>query len=136
MFHVSSKLCFYCANLSEMQDIYDVIIIGGGVTGCACAFELSSYGYSCLLLEKNDSLVGEASSGNRLERRTELFCTMYFFSLFLEVGHYISAWSRLFAKFLSLIIRHYTFRMRLHYNTLHYTFTLYEHTCNIIHVRK
>jgi len=48
-----------------MQDQFDVIIIGGGVCGCACVFELSSRGYSCLLLEKNDSLVDEASSGNR-----------------------------------------------------------------------
>lgn len=45
--------------------MYDVAIVGGGVTGCACAFELSSHGYTCILLEKNDDLVSEASSGNR-----------------------------------------------------------------------
>ncbi|XP_052795511.1 glycerol 3-phosphate dehydrogenase-like isoform X2 [Mya arenaria] len=46
------------------MDTYDVIVIGGGVTGCACLFELASCGYSCLLLEKNDHLLDEASSGN------------------------------------------------------------------------
>jgi glycerol-3-phosphate dehydrogenase len=48
-----------------METDYDVVIIGGGVCGCSVVFELTQRGYRCLLLEKNDTLVAEASSGNR-----------------------------------------------------------------------
>ena len=46
--------------------VYDVIIVGGGVVGCAIAYTLSEQGYECLLLEKEKYLVAGASSGNRL----------------------------------------------------------------------
>ncbi|XP_046343107.2 glycerol 3-phosphate dehydrogenase-like [Haliotis rufescens] len=45
-------------------EVFDVILIGGGVVGCATAFHLTNMGYSCALLEKNDHLLSEASSGN------------------------------------------------------------------------
>ncbi|XP_061174160.1 glycerol 3-phosphate dehydrogenase-like [Saccostrea echinata] len=47
-----------------MADVSDVIVVGGGVVGCAIIWELTSRGYECLLLEKNENLVSEASSGN------------------------------------------------------------------------
>ncbi|ESP05638.1 hypothetical protein LOTGIDRAFT_152500 [Lottia gigantea] len=43
---------------------YDVVIIGGGVVGCATLFILSQDGYKCLLVEKNPEILSEASSGN------------------------------------------------------------------------
>ncbi|XP_052102050.1 glycerol 3-phosphate dehydrogenase-like [Mytilus californianus] len=43
---------------------YDVVIIGGGVVGCATLFHLTNNGYNCLMLEKNKHLVSEASAGN------------------------------------------------------------------------
>ena len=46
-------------------DIFDVCIVGGGVVGCSCLFDLTNQGFRCLLLEKNSNLVSEASSGNR-----------------------------------------------------------------------
>lgn len=48
-----------------MADVFDVIVVGGGIVGCAVVWEMTSYGYKCLLLEKNENLVSEASSGNR-----------------------------------------------------------------------
>ena len=39
--------------------IYDVIIIGSGPAGLACAISLSQNGYSCLLIEKNIRLQGK-----------------------------------------------------------------------------
>lgn len=48
-----------------MADIFDVIVVGGGVVGCAVVWEMTSRGYRCLLLEKNENLISEASSGNR-----------------------------------------------------------------------
>lgn len=47
-----------------MADVFDVIVVGGGIVGCAVVWEMTSYGYKCLLLEKNENLVSEASSGN------------------------------------------------------------------------
>ena len=49
--------------------VYDVIIVGGGVVGCAIAYTLSEQGYKCLLLEKEKYLVAGASSGNRFVKR-------------------------------------------------------------------
>ncbi|KAK3583512.1 hypothetical protein CHS0354_026098 [Potamilus streckersoni] len=43
---------------------HDVAIIGGGVVGCSVLFELTNRGFDCVLLEKNESLVAEASCGN------------------------------------------------------------------------
>ncbi|ELT87509.1 hypothetical protein CAPTEDRAFT_208298 [Capitella teleta] len=43
---------------------YDVIIIGGGVVGCAILRELSAAGFRCVLLEKDEHLISGASSGN------------------------------------------------------------------------
>eukprot|EP01127_Copromyxa_protea_P003317 TRINITY_DN13148_c0_g1_i1.p1 TRINITY_DN13148_c0_g1~~TRINITY_DN13148_c0_g1_i1.p1 ORF type:complete len:414 (-),score=84.07 TRINITY_DN13148_c0_g1_i1:100-1341(-) len=42
----------------------DVVIIGGGVVGCALLRELALSGVRCTLLEKASSLVSGASSGN------------------------------------------------------------------------
>ncbi|XP_060073176.1 glycerol 3-phosphate dehydrogenase-like [Ylistrum balloti] len=47
-----------------MDQVFDVVIIGGGVVGCSQVFTLSRHGYKCLLLEKEAHLVSMASSGN------------------------------------------------------------------------
>ena len=52
-------------SLQKMADVFDVIVVGGGIVGCAVVWEMTSHGYKCLLLEKNEDLVSEASSGNR-----------------------------------------------------------------------
>jgi len=44
--------------------IYDIIIIGGGVVGCAIAYELSHYKGSILLLEKEDDVACGSSRSN------------------------------------------------------------------------
>lgn len=38
-----------------MKDKYDYIIVGSGVAGNVCAFELQKKGYSCLIVEKNNN---------------------------------------------------------------------------------
>lgn len=43
---------------------YDVIIIGGGVIGCATLDRLSRYNLSCLLLEKSDDVAAFTSHAN------------------------------------------------------------------------
>lgn len=44
--------------------MYDIIIIGAGVTGCAIARELSRYSYRLLVLEKNNDICEETSKAN------------------------------------------------------------------------
>ncbi len=46
---------------------YDVVIIGGGVTGCAAAYEFSKYNYKTALLEKeNDIATGSTKANSAL----------------------------------------------------------------------
>ncbi|OQS07345.1 FAD-dependent oxidoreductase [Thraustotheca clavata] len=52
--------------------MYDVAIVGGGVVGTAVFRELVLRGYNVVLLEKNEFLVQEASSGN-----SGIACTGY-----------------------------------------------------------
>ena len=44
--------------------IYDIAIIGGGVVGLTTLRNLTNKGYKCILLEKNDHLLQEASGSN------------------------------------------------------------------------
>lgn len=46
--------------LENLKSDYDITIVGGGITGCAVAYEAVSNGYSVLLLEKKD--YGHATS--------------------------------------------------------------------------
>lgn len=43
----------------------DVVVIGGGIYGCMAALQSSQRGYHTTLLERNDSLLGEASWYNQ-----------------------------------------------------------------------
>jgi glycerol-3-phosphate dehydrogenase len=59
--------------LSRRHDIqrasdtnFDLIIIGGGVTGCGIALDASSRGLKCLLLEKSDFASGTSSKSTKL----------------------------------------------------------------------
>ena len=47
--------------------IYDVLIIGGGIIGCAVLRELTLRGYRCILCEKNYQFVSGASCGMNQE---------------------------------------------------------------------
>ena len=47
-----------------MKKLYDSIIIGGGVIGCAVARYLSRYNGSFLVLEKHNDVGDETSSAN------------------------------------------------------------------------
>ncbi len=57
-------MLFEKTKMQEMQRMYDVIIIGGGVTGTAIARELSQYKLNVVLLEKNADVCDETSKAN------------------------------------------------------------------------
>ena len=46
--------------MSKNKEIYDVIIIGGGIVGCSAAYYLAKYGIRSLVLE-SDTVAGHAS---------------------------------------------------------------------------
>lgn len=50
-------------SLKPKNDRYDVVIIGGGAGGVACAYALKDSGYKVLLIEKLDSLGGTHCNG-------------------------------------------------------------------------
>lgn len=47
----------------ENTNFYDVVIIGGGVSGCACAWNCAKLGLSTVLIEKKSFLGGSISGG-------------------------------------------------------------------------
>ena len=55
--------------------IYDALIIGGGAIGVAVARELTLLGKSCIICEKNENVLDEASSGNTGHLATNFYYT-------------------------------------------------------------
>lgn len=54
-------------NINEFSDkIFDVAIIGGGITGAGILREVTKRGYKCILLEKNDFASGTSSKSAKL----------------------------------------------------------------------
>jgi len=51
---------------SNLDQIFDVIVIGGGITGAGTARDAAMRGLSCLLLEKGDFASGVTSKSTRL----------------------------------------------------------------------
>src|SRR5687768_13687972 len=48
------------------QKTFDLLIVGGGITGAGILREAASRGYSCLLLEKGDFASGTSSKSAKL----------------------------------------------------------------------
>ncbi len=63
--HRPQRVCVWFFDAKgEKREMYDVAIIGGGVTGCAIARELSRYDVKIVLLEKNSDVATGASKAN------------------------------------------------------------------------
>ena len=48
------------------DETYDLVIIGGGITGAGILLDASSRGKKCLLIEKNDFASGTSSKSTKL----------------------------------------------------------------------
>ena len=48
------------------NQLFDLIIIGGGITGAGILLDASSRGKKCLLIEKNDYASGTSSKSTKL----------------------------------------------------------------------
>lgn len=51
-------------NIQDVQNVYDICIIGAGIVGCAIARELSRYALKICLLEKNDDVATATTKAN------------------------------------------------------------------------
>ena len=51
----------YNFNMKKLK--YDVVIIGGGTSGCACAYNCAKNNLKTLLVEKNNFLGGLMTAG-------------------------------------------------------------------------
>ena len=54
------------ADKLKSSDVFDVLVIGGGITGAGVARDAALRGLSCLLLEKGDFASGVTSKSTRL----------------------------------------------------------------------
>src|SRR6187549_457949 len=48
------------------QESFDVVVIGGGITGAGCALDAASRGYSVALVERRDFSAGTSSRSSKL----------------------------------------------------------------------
>lgn len=74
--------------LAEIQNTtYDLLIIGGGITGAGIALDASSRGLKTLLIEKNDFASGTSSKSTKLIHGGLRYLKNFEFGLVREVGH-------------------------------------------------
>ena len=73
--------------IDEMQEsTFDLIVIGGGITGAGIALDASSRGLRTLLLEKNDFAWGTSSRSTKLIHGGLRYLKQFEFGLVHEVG--------------------------------------------------
>ncbi|MCK9274924.1 MAG: FAD-dependent oxidoreductase, partial [Syntrophales bacterium] len=54
------------AALESFDEVWDIIVIGGGASGLGTAVDASSRGYACILLEQSDFSKGTSSRSTKL----------------------------------------------------------------------
>ena len=57
------------------KEVFDVLVIGCGAVGAAVAREMTLLGKKCMVLEKNEDVLSEASSGNTGHLATNFYYT-------------------------------------------------------------
>lgn len=88
---MAERLAFSLNNrgefLKEAQStVYDVVVIGGGITGAGIALDAASRGLSVCLVEKNDFASGTSSKSTKLIHGGLRYLKQFEFGLVKEVG--------------------------------------------------
>lgn len=75
-----------------MSDLYDIIIIGGGINGCSLARQAAEQGFRVALLEKDDFGAGVTSRSTRLIHGGLRYLESFQFGVVKESLHDRRAW--------------------------------------------
>src|SRR5688572_28082938 len=67
-------------------EVYDLLIIGGGITGVGIALDAASRGLKTVLVEKNDFAYGTSSRSTKLIHGGLRYLKQFEFALVKEVG--------------------------------------------------
>lgn len=83
--------CFNSRNRNELiqkiqQSKYDLLVIGGGITGAGIVLDAASRGLKCLLIEKNDFASGTSSKSTKLIHGGLRYLKQFEIALVREVG--------------------------------------------------
>jgi glycerol-3-phosphate dehydrogenase len=70
--------------MADTDDVYDVLVVGGGVNGCGIARDAAGRGYSVLLAEMNDLASGTSSASTKLVHGGLRYLEYYEFRLVHE----------------------------------------------------
>lgn len=73
--------------MAEHENVWDIIVVGGGATGLGTALEASSRGYSTLLLEQADFAKGTSSRSTKLAHGGVRYLQQGDISLVVEALH-------------------------------------------------
>ena len=75
------------ANLQQFkQDAYDILIVGGGITGAGIARDASMRGYKVALIDKGDFASGTSSKSSKLVHGGVRYLELFEFSLVFEAS--------------------------------------------------
>ena len=75
-------------NLNRMeQESFDLLIIGGGLTGAGIASEAARWGYKVALVEKGDFASGASSKTSKLVHGSLRYLSTLHFGLIFEACH-------------------------------------------------
>jgi UDP-galactopyranose mutase len=105
-----------------MQYPYDVLIVGSGLFGSTCAYELNKLGFRCLVVEKRDHIGGNCFT----EQRDGINVHKYGAHIFHTSNESIWNWINQFATF-----NHYRHRVKVNHGGKIFSFpinlsTLYQ----------
>ncbi|MFL5896435.1 MAG: FAD-dependent oxidoreductase, partial [Thermoleophilaceae bacterium] len=64
--NVSGVISRDAALAALQEDSFDVVVIGGGITGAGVALDAASRGYSVALVERRDGAAGTSSRSSKL----------------------------------------------------------------------
>ena len=99
--------------MTKSKKDWDILIVGAGLYGAACAYELTQKGFRCLVLEKRGNIGGNCYTENRDGINMHLFGA----HIFHTSNQKIWEWITQFARF-----NHYHHTVKVEYEGKRYSF--------------
>lgn len=92
--HLLARLCYYdrnCTTRMTVVEHYDVAVVGGGIIGLSCAYELAAKGFKVAVIESSSDAGGLART---IELSNGIKCEAFYHHFFMqdiELSAYIDA---------------------------------------------